>query len=36
MSGMVLGQQESEDGMRRAMLQDISEGKTEGAEVGYV
>lgn len=30
MSGMVLGQRESENGLRRAMLQDISEGKTEG------
>lgn len=36
MSGMVLGQQESEDGLRRATLQDISEGKTEGVEIGYV
>lgn len=35
MSGMVLGQQEGEDLTRRAVLQDISEGKGEG-EIGYV
>jgi hypothetical protein len=36
MSGMVLGQEEGGDGVRRAMLQDISEGKQEGGEIGYV
>jgi hypothetical protein len=33
---MVLGQQEGEDGTRRAALKDISEGKAEGVEVGYI
>jgi hypothetical protein len=32
---MVLGQEESEDLTRRAVLQDISEGKGEG-QIGYV
>ena len=36
MSGMVLGQEEGGDGVRRAVLQDISEGKVEGKEVGYI
>lgn len=35
MSGMVLGQTE-EEGKRIAVLQDISEGKKEGEEIGYI
>jgi len=33
---MILGQEEIEDGTRRALLKDISGGKAEGVEIGYV
>jgi hypothetical protein len=36
MSGMVLGKELSEDSMRRAVLQDISEGKVDDNEIGYI
>ena len=35
MSGMVLSQTE-EEGSRIAVLKDISEGKKEGEEIGYI